>query len=283
MRAAFDISRHAYYAARWPRERPVAAQRPKGPPARPYVSVEVLRPAIQGIVDEHPAWGVRKVWATLRRRELCVARRRVWALTKAMGFTLKPDRVRDPDAPRGHVTMAKASRRWATDLTPVRTPPASGVRRSGLPRAAPPAARSRRRTPVRTQQESTPIPAPVRASLLREFGLVENVPDGLELRTDHGPQYTGSDCDALCASWRLEHTLAPVGWPTGSSVADRVIRTLEEEVVWLRDWNSLAELQEALDHWLVVHNHVRPHQALDWKTPAEKRAESLGLASEVAA
>jgi transposase InsO family protein len=44
-----------------------------------------------------------------------------------------------------------------------------------------------------------------------------------------------------------------------------------------RGWESLAELREAVVQWLHVHNHVRPHEALGWMTPAEKRAENLGV------
>jgi hypothetical protein len=67
----------------------------------------------------------------------------------------------------------------------------------------------------------------------------------LELPTFHGPQYTGADCAALAARWGLEHTFAPVGRPTGNAVVERFIRTMKEEVVWLRDWNTAAELREA--------------------------------------
>ena len=45
------------------------------------------------------------------------------------------------------------------------------------------------------------------------------VPDGVELRTDHGPQYTGSDCHDLCQAWDVDHTFAPVGRPTGKAYA----------------------------------------------------------------
>jgi putative transposase len=88
------------------------------------------------------------------------------------------------------------------------------------------------------------------------------VPDGLELRSVHGPQYTGSDCADLCRSWGLDHTLAPVGRPTGNAVAERFIQTLKVELIWTRDWVGIAELREAVAQWLHVCNHVRPHEAL---------------------
>ena len=103
------------------------------------------------------------------------------------------------------------------------------------------------------------------------------MPEGFELRSDHGPQYTGSDCEDLCETWHLEHTFAPVGRPTGNALAERFIQTLKVELIWTRDWQSLAELREAVVRWLHVYNHVRPHEALSWMTPAEKRAENLGV------
>jgi len=66
------------------------------------------------------------------------------------------------------------------------------------------------------------------------------------------------------------------GAPTGNAVVERVIRTLKEEVVWLRDWESIDELRAAIMAWVRRYNEQRPHQALGWKTPAEYRAEHLG-------
>ena len=93
----------------------------------------------------------------------------------------------------------------------------------------------------------------------------------------------GADCAALVEKWGLVHTFAPVGRPTGNAVAERVIRTMKEEVIWLRDWKNAAELREALLAWKVRYNTQRPHQALCWMTPAEYRSEKLGLAVQDAA
>ena len=111
----------------------------------------------------------------------------------------------------------------------------------------------------------------------------EGVPVGLELRTDHGPQFTGADCEDLCKRWGLDHSLAPVGRPTGNAVAERVIQTLKVELLWTRDWESIEELRTAIRVWMDEYNHRRPHQALDWMTPAEKRAANLGLPQVAAA
>jgi len=50
---------------------------------------------------------------------------------------------------------------------------------------------------------------------------------------------------------------------------------MKSELIWTRDWESAQELCDALRSWLNIYHYERPHQALGWKTPAEKRAENL--------
>lgn len=73
----------------------------------------------------------------------------------------------------------------------------------------------------------------------------------------------------------LEQTFAPVGRPTGNAVAERTIQTMKAECLWLEDFEDAADVQRALDRWRHEFNDERPHQALDWQTPAERRAERL--------
>ncbi len=126
------------------------------------------------------------------------------------------------------------------------------------------------------------MPASVETALVAAFGTPAAVPEGVELHSDHGPQYTGAGCAALVAHWDLTHTFAAVGRPTGNAVVERLIRPMKEEVVWVRDWESADELREALAAWMIRYNTTRPHQALDWQTPAERRAEKLGRVAQAA-
>jgi hypothetical protein len=58
----------------------------------------------------------------------------------------------------------------------------------------------------------------------RSSAILLSCPQAWELRTDHGLQYTGHDCELMCELWRLEHTFAPVDRPTGNAAAERFIR-----------------------------------------------------------
>jgi len=199
---------------------------------------------------------------------------------KAWGLTLQPAACREKGTTRGHVAVPDSNRRWAGDLTTTWT------RQEGLAaitlivdcgdRVALAAS-------VSKSQESPAVLAPLAESLETEFGEPRNVPSGLEFRSDHGPQFTGGDCEELCQHWHLDHTFAPVGRPTGNAVVERLILTLKQELLWTRDWDSIDQLREAINAWLLTYNEVRPHQALGNLTPAEKRAQNLGRQLQLAA
>lgn len=274
--ATFGLSRAAFYAEARRAQPPLPDQ--GAPivrlPMRPrHTRAEVVLDRIREVLARETAraWGVRKVWATLRREGLKVSRRRVHALMRAHGLVLARDR--EPGAtPRGHVMVPESNRRLATDLTTVWT------KRDGVIALVPTIDCGDRTAVivVTDDQHSPAVLASVTLKLAAAFGDPTQVPEGVELRTDHGPQYTGADCRALCDAWHLDHTFAPVGRPTGNAVVERFIRTLKEELIWLRDWDSIDEVRAAVAAWLQHYNTARPHQALKWMTPAEWRATKLG-------
>lgn len=279
--ATFDLSRAAYYAdARRQRGEPDDGKVIALPRRPRHTSAEVVLLRIREVLarETSTAWGVRKVWATLRREGLKVSRRRVHAIMRANGLVLARDS--EPGEPaRGHVVVPEPNRRIATDLTTVWT------RRDGVVALVPTIDCGDRTAVIEVtkDQHGPAVLASVEAKLIAAFGKPENVPDGVELRTDHGPQYTGADCTAFCTRWRLNHTFAPVGRPTGNAVVERFIRTLKEELIWLRDWESADELRTAITTWLQHYLDHRPHQALNWQTPTERRAERLATPNAIAA
>ena len=275
VRRAFNVSRQAWWAAKARNSAPPPG--PRGPRRRlegaQWAPDDVVRDEVVRLAEEHKGWGVPKVWSHLRFiKNVVVGRRRVYALMKELGLLL-PAAHREPrDAGRGHVAVPDSNRRWATDLTTAWTVDDGVV-------AICPVIDCGDRTildiDVSKSQQAPATLLPVERALFTAFGSATRVPPGLELLTDHGPQYTGHDCDVLCQRWNIEHRFSGVGRPTGNALAERIILTLKTELVWTRDWRSAAELREALRAWMNVYNRERPHEALRWKTPAQKRAENL--------
>ena len=268
--AVFRVSRQAYYEARRSSER--GPTKPRRERRGPWVSDAELIAGIKAIVAENPAWGTRKVWASLRRGGVTASQRRVWKRMQALGLVLPGPGHVGAQETYGHVSVADSNRRWGTDLTTVYT------KHDGFVALVPVVDfgdRSALACRVTKSQMSGPVIAATEKALLDQFGDAAAVPDGLEWRTDHGPQFTGSDSDAFVDLWGLQHTFSPVGRPTGNAITERFILTLKIELLWTRDWASIDEVQQAVDKWLVLYNEQRPHQALSWRTPAEQRALNL--------
>ena len=50
---------------------------------------------------------------------------------------------------------------------------------------------------------------------------------------------------------------------------ERLWRTVKYEEVYLHDYTSPREARQALTRYFAFYNHERPHQSLDYQTPAE--------------
>jgi len=278
--ALFGLTRAAYYAALQRLvstnstvvEAGVATARAARTTAARFASATTVLAAIRTVVAAHPAWGVRKVWAMLRREhDLQVGKKRVYALMKDAGLLLPADRHRLP-SPLGTVAVEEPNRLWASDMTTVYTRLDGWV---GVTPTIDCGCRSLLGCVTAIPQDALTLLASMREALEEQFGSRARVPDGLEWRTDHGPQFTGGDARDLCTEWNVEHTFAPIGRPTGNAVAERVIRTLKEEVLWVQDFDTVDDVRRAVDAWIPLYNQRRPHQALKFRTPAEVRALKL--------
>jgi len=54
--------------------------------------------------------------------------------------------------------------------------------------------------------------------------------------------------------------------PSGNADTERFLRTLKEELVWLREWTSPGVFFAALDRWLADYNANYLHSALGHAT-----------------
>lgn len=110
------MSPQAYYHSK---HRPAQAQDRGQRRTRqgPWASASELEAGILRVLEGHPGWGVRKVWAYVRREGLVASRKRVWAIMRAKGLVLPRIRERQETPRRAQVVVAESNRRWATDLT----------------------------------------------------------------------------------------------------------------------------------------------------------------------
>ena len=87
--------------------------------------------------------------------------------------------------------------------------------------------------------------------------------------TDQGVQFT-----ALAFTGRLEAAGVRVSMDGRGRVFDNIFierlwRSVKYEDVYLKDYASVTELNAGLERYFRFYNNERPHQSLDYRTPAE--------------
>jgi len=87
--------------------------------------------------------------------------------------------------------------------------------------------------------------------------------------SDQGRQYTSSKfIDALNAA-EIKISMSGKGRAFDNILVERLWRTVKYEEIYLRQYSDGHALIEALERYFDYYNNRRPHQSLDYKTPAE--------------
>lgn len=102
----------------------------------------------------------------------------------------------------------------------------------------------------------------------------------LVLRHDHGSNYMSEDVQDEIKFLGIESSPVFVRQPEGNGVAERAIRTLKEQLLWIRYFSSVEDLRKALAEFAALYNASWLRERHGHKTTAQIRAEQKALASE---
>ena len=112
---------------------------------------------------------------------------------------------------------------------------------------------------------------PVSMGVASEFGSVERgIARGLSLRMDHGTQYLADHFQNQVKAWGMTPSFAFLEQPQTNGVAERFIRTLKEQAIYGRTFNTMEEVRQAVaefvelynEYWLIEKNgYLSPRQA----------------------
>jgi transposase InsO family protein len=92
--------------------------------------------------------------------------------------------------------------------------------------------------------------------------------------SDQGVQYAATAYVELLARKNIQISMAAVGQSQQNGYAERVIRTIKEEAVYLSDYQSYEEALAQIGHFIEdVYLTKRIHSALGYLTPAEFEAQ----------
>src|SRR5689334_10953616 len=117
---------------------------------------------------------------------------------------------------------------------------------------------------------------PVRQAVRERFGaFAKGTAAGLALRHDHGSQYVSHDFQAEIRFLGIESSPAFVREPEGNGCAERFIRTLKENLLWVRRFETVEELRLALIAFRQAYNRSWIIERHGYRTPAQVRVAQL--------
>ena len=238
---------------------------------------------IRAVIDASPfsGEGYRKIWARLRAQGVRTAPRRVRRIMKANDL-LAPQRPvqRDAHPHDGTIVTDRVDEVWGTDMTQTVT---TREGRAYVFIAIDHCSGEFIGTHASSSASRWEALEPIRQGLIRHFGGVG--PDtalGLILRHDHGSNYMSNDFQNEIKYFGIVSSPAFVRQPEGNGVAERAIRTLKEQLLWVRHFATVEELRQALAAFAAQYNASWMRQRHGYKTPDQIRAKQKALETEAA-
>jgi putative transposase len=189
--------------------------------------------------------GYRKIWARLRFAGVRASPRRVRRVMGENGL-LAPHRAGRAEAKThdGTIITDRVNEMWGTDMTQTVT---FGEGRAYVFVAVEHA--NSEIVGIHASRSANRFEAlePVRQGVNRCFGaIVPGVARGLKLRHDHSSNYMSGDFQDEIKCLGIEASPSFVREPEGNGVAERFIRTLKENLLWVSTFNTIEYLRVAL-------------------------------------
>ena len=237
-------------------------------------SEELLRSEIEKLAGRYPRYGYRRITQLLLRMGYTVGTRRVAGLMKDNNLLVSVKRACQTtkslqgDKPWSNllenVEVSHQDQVWVGDITYVRL---KGrfiyvcLLMDVFTRM------------IKAWQISQHLSQSLTLKPLEE-ALCHSVPE--IHHSDQGVQYLSKAYITTLQRHGVEISVAQRGRPWENGYAERLIRTLKEEEVYINDYDSIAQARDRIGHFIThVYNQKRPHSALGYLTPMEFQQQTL--------
>jgi putative transposase len=213
-----------------------------------------------------PFYGVRRLTAALRREGSPVNPKRVRRLMQELGLAAVYPRPRLSRANPEHrvypyllreLAIVRPDQVWAADITYIR------LRRGFAYLAA-----------VLDWYSRYVVDWALSVSLEAEFcvTLLDRCLDERRpeiFNSDQGSQFTSTAFTGTLQAANVAISMDGRGRVYDNIFVERLWRSVKYEAVYLHDYETVAEAESGLADYFWFYNHQRPHQALEYRTPAE--------------
>ena len=207
------------------------------------------------------------------------SKRRVLRLMREHGL-LAPSRVGAPRGPRNHdgtIIPDRVDEMWGTDLTATWTGEGQAAVFVAVDHCSAECVGIHAAAPGNALRGAGADP-PGRAAPLR--GFAKDVARGLSVRHDHGSQYMSDDFQKELAFLGIESSPAFVRAPEGNGCAERFIRTLKENLLWVRTFDTVEQLRHALIEFREVYNSTWLIERHGFRPPARHPSRAASTRGE---
>jgi putative transposase len=87
--------------------------------------------------------------------------------------------------------------------------------------------------------------------------------------TDQGAQFTAHDFTKCLEQAEVRISMDGRGRALDNVFIERLWRSVKYEDIYIKDYATVPVLEAGLNNYFQLYNHERPHQSLDYRTPAE--------------
>jgi len=239
-----------------------------------------LRSQIQAVALEMRAYGYRPITRELHRRGVKVNHKRVLRLLREDNLLCLRQRafVRTTDSRHNlrvypnltrELVLSNINQLWVADITYIR------LLREFIYLAVLLDAYSRRCIGWAISRH---IDTQLTLAALQMALNTRTIQAGLIHHSDQGVQYAATDYVAVLQERKIEISMSRTGNPYDNAKAERFMRTLKYEEIYMNDYETLAEVRASIEHFIeAVYNRKRLHSAIGYRPPVEFEASLAQL------
>ena len=229
---------------------------------------EVLGTQIEELKKEHPFWGYRRIWAWLNfRGNQKVNEKRVYRVMREKRL-LCHRKIRKQLAdrtPRSKPQADRPNQYWGTDMTKIHV---EGYGWAYIVVVLDWFTKKVVGIDVATRSRSSDWLSALDQAINAQF------PEGvkgfdLKLISDNGCQPTSQAFNNYCYQTGVEQIFTSYNNPKGNADTERFMRTMKEELLWLRSWTSPEDLKYELTKWTENYNKDYLHSSLGYQSPLD--------------
>lgn len=231
---------------------------------------EGLAERIRALIQEHPTFGYRRIWALLYFRDgVKVNRKKVQRIMQLKRWQCT-QRQTTP-RPRVRQSRSQATRsneRWAMDVTHIDC----GADGWGhLTVVIDCYDREVVGVEFALRGRAQEAERALEAACLRRFGMLRPEAETPVIRSDNGLIFQSRRFREACRFYRLKQEYITPYTPEQNGLVERFFRSLKEECVWQHRFGSYEEARQVIGRWIRWYNGERPHQALRYLSPTQYR------------